>query len=143
MFCFFMSPHTQIRITVFDGVRIDIPNLEFSPNRTSIGFSQIIFPMIVLPKDNHTDFVQEEQLGDHDSGHLFRGRRIQISGHSDSVIFKNFGASSIFSWVQQPGNLEMISMIFAAVICDADDLFSVNTAQDPESSFTVSLRSTT
>ena len=43
----------------------------------------------------------------------------------------------------QPGNLEMISMTFAAVICDADDPCSVNTAYDPESSFTMSPRSTT
>ena len=28
----------------------------------------------------------------------------------------------------QPGSLEMISMTFAAVICDADDPCSVNTA---------------
>ena len=61
-----------------------------------------------------------------------------MSGHSDSGIFSNFGASSIFTWVQadtasaacpaQPGSLEMISMILAAVIYDADDPFSVNTA---------------
>ena len=36
---------------------------------------------------------------DHDLGHLCRGRRIQMSGHSDLAIFKNFGASSIFTWV--------------------------------------------
>ena len=29
----------------------------------SIGLSQIAFPIIVLPKDDHTDFVQEERLG--------------------------------------------------------------------------------
>ena len=61
-----------------------------------------------------------------------------MSGHSNLGIVKNFGASSIFTWVQadaasaacpsQPGNLEMISMTFAAVICDADDPCSVNTA---------------
>ena len=52
-------------------------------------------------------------------------------GHSDFGIFNNFGASSILTWVQadtasaacpaHPGNLDMISMTFAAVICDADD----------------------
>ena len=36
---------------------------------------------------------------DHDLGHLCRGRRIQMSGHSDMGIFNNFGASSIFTWV--------------------------------------------
>ena len=34
-------------------------------------------------------------------------------------------------------------MTFAAVICDADDPCSVNTALDPESSITMSPRSTT
>ena len=41
----------------------DIPNLEFSPSHVSIGFSQIAFPTIVLPKDDRTDSAQEEQLG--------------------------------------------------------------------------------
>ena len=61
-----------------------------------------------------------------------------MSGHSDFGIFNNFGASSIFTLVladtasaacpAQPGSLEMISMTFAAVICDADDRCSLNTA---------------
>ena len=59
----------------------------------------------------------------HDSGRLCRGRRIQMSGHSDLGIFNNFGASSIFIWVQtgaasaafpaHPGGLEMIFVVFA------------------------------
>ena len=36
---------------------------------------------------------------DHDFGHLCRGRRIQMSGHSDFGIFNNLWASSIFTWV--------------------------------------------
>ena len=40
----------------------DIPNLEFSPSHASIGCSQIASPTIVLPKDDRTDFAQEEQL---------------------------------------------------------------------------------
>ena len=77
-------------------------------------------------------------LLDHDLGHLCRGRRIQMSGHSDLGIFSNLGASSIFTWVQadtasaacpaQQGSLDLISMTFAAVICDADDPCSVKTA---------------
>ena len=57
------NPHTQIRITLFHGVPISIPNWKLSLNRISIRFSQIPFPIIVLPKDDHTDFVQEERLG--------------------------------------------------------------------------------
>ena len=61
-----------------------------------------------------------------------------MSGHSDFGMFSNLGASSIFTWVladtassaclPQPGSLEMVSMTFAAVICDADDPCSVNAA---------------
>ena len=61
-----------------------------------------------------------------------------MSGHSDLGIFTNFGASSILTWVQadttsaacpaHPGSLDMISITFAAVICDADEPCSVKTA---------------
>ena len=53
-------------------------------------------------------------------------------------IFINFGAASILTWVYADtasaacpahlGSLDMISMTFAAVICDADDPCSLNTA---------------
>ena len=46
-----------------DDVRKDIPNWKLSPNRVLIGFPQIAFPIIVLPKDDRTDSVQEERLG--------------------------------------------------------------------------------
>ena len=75
---------------------------------------------------------------DHDSGDLCRGKRIQIYGYSDLGIFSNCEASSIFTRVSadtasaacpsQPDSLVMISMTFAAVICDADEPCSVNTA---------------
>ena len=55
--------HTQIRIILFHDEQRDIPNLEFSPSHVSIGFSQIAFPTIVLPKDDRTDSFQEERLG--------------------------------------------------------------------------------
>ena len=118
---------------------------------------KIAVPTIVLPKDDRTDFAQEEQLGlpywTMIWAILCCGRRIQISGHSDFGIFINVGASSILTWVladtasaacpAHPGSLEIMSMTFAAVICDADDPCSVNTAYDPESFFTMSPRSTT
>ena len=50
------------------------------------------FPIIALPKDDHTDFAQEatgSSILDHDLGHLCRGRRIQMSGHSDLGILNN------------------------------------------------------
>ena len=52
-----------------------------------------------------------------------------MSGHS--ILENNYGASSIFTWVQadtasaacpaHPGSLDMISITFAAVIYDADE----------------------
>ena len=65
----------------------------------------------------------------------------------------NVGESSILTWVQadtasaacpeDPGSLDIMSMTFAAVIGDAYDPCSVNTADEPESSFTMPPRSTT
>ena len=76
-----------------------------------------------------------------------------MSGHSDFGFFNNVGASSILTWVYAetasaacpayPGCLDIMSMTYAAVICDADEPCSVNTAYDPEFSFTTSPRSTT
>ena len=90
---------------------------------------------------------------DHDLGHFCFGRRIQISGHSDFGIFSDCGASYIFTWEKADtasaacpahrGSPDFMSMIFAAVIWDADDPCSVHTAYDPQSSFTMSPRSTT
>ena len=86
-------------------------------------------------------------------GNLCRGRRIQISGHFDFGNFNNVGASSILTcvWADTAsaacpahlGSLDIASITFAAVICDSDDPCSVNTAYDPESSFTMSRRSIT
>ena len=56
-------PHTQMRIIFYHDEQRDIPNLEFSPIHVSKGLSQIPFPIIVLPKDDHTDFTQKERLG--------------------------------------------------------------------------------
>ena len=48
---------------LFHGVRISIPNCKLYLYSISIGFSQIAFPMTVLPKDDRTDFALEERLG--------------------------------------------------------------------------------
>ena len=61
---------------------------------------------------------------DQDLGHLCRGRRIHMSGHYDFGIFNNLGASSIL----QSCSPAVTSITFAAVICEADDPCSVNTA---------------
>ena len=97
MFCFFPANcyvmHIQIRIILFHGVRISIPNWKPSPNRTSRGFSQIAFLIIVLPKDDRTDSFQEERL---DLPYWTMILAIcvvvdesKMSGHSDLGIFNN------------------------------------------------------
>ena len=63
---------------------------------------------------------------------------VSKSGHSDLGIFNNVDSSSLLTWVladaasaacpAQAGSLDFKSITFAAVICDADDLCSVNTA---------------
>ena len=58
-----MSSTNKDKNNPFDGVRTGIPNWKPSPNRASIRFSQIAFPITVLPKDDRTDFAQEERLG--------------------------------------------------------------------------------
>ena len=59
--------------------------------------------MTVLPKDDHTDFVQEQRL-DLPYWTMILATcvvvdEIQMSGHSDLEIFNNFRASSILTWV--------------------------------------------
>ena len=56
-------PFAQIRKTLFDVARKSILNWKLSPNRTAKRYSQIAFPITVLPKDDRTDSAQEEQLG--------------------------------------------------------------------------------
>ena len=41
----------------------NVPSLKLFPNRVPIELSQIAFPITVLPKDDRTDFAQEERLG--------------------------------------------------------------------------------
>ena len=154
MFCFFpvslkSSTYTD-KNSPFLGLQISILNRELFPKCILIELSRT--------KDDRTDFVQEEQpdlpYWTHDFGHLCFGRRIQNIWIFGPWEFSNtYGASSIFTWVladtasaafpEHPGSLEIMSMILAAVICDADDPCSVNTAYDPESFFIMSPWSTT
>ena len=66
---------------------------------------------------------------------MCRGRRIRTSGHSDFGILSNLGASSSLTCVytdtacpSQSGNLAITSTTFEAVIWDAEEPCSVNTA---------------
>ena len=127
---FLCRPHTQIRIILFHDERRDIPNLEISPIHVSIGFSQNAFPITILPKDDHTDFAQEQRLGlPYWTMILAICVVVDESKCLDTPIWE-FSITCehlpFFTWVKadtasaacpsQPGNLEMISMILAAVI---------------------------
>ena len=41
----------------------------------------------------------ESSMFDHDFGHLCRGRRIHMSGHSEFGMFTNIGTSSVLTGV--------------------------------------------
>ena len=90
----------------------------------------------------------------HDFGHWCHGRRTHTSGHSDFGILSFLAASSNCTWVYgyranclsvaiwKSCNNIQTSITFTAVMWDADEPCSVKTAQAPESSFTMSPRST-
>ena len=124
------STYTDKNNPFFHDEQRDIPNLEFSPIHVSIGLSQIAFPIIVLPKDDHTDFVQEEQLGLPywtvilaicvvvDESKCLDTPILEFSIICEHLPFSP-GCKPILRLLlvhRTPGNLEMISMILAAVI---------------------------
>ena len=108
---------------------------------------RIVAPTVVLPTSVHTNFIPDDTTGycfsPHDFDHRERGRRMQIVGLSDLGPSQKSGTSSIFTWVQadtaslaspaQSSSLDITSNTLAAVMCDAEDLCSANTAYDPES----------
>ena len=59
---FFSSTYTDNNSSFFS---VNETHSQFGifPNRVSIGSSQIVVPMIVLPKDDRTDSVQDERRG--------------------------------------------------------------------------------
>ena len=95
----------------------------------------------MLPKDDRTDFAQEERL---DLPYwtmilatcvvVDESKRLDIPIWEFSIILKNLPFSPGYKQILHQlldlfvGNLDMISMTFAAVICDADDPCSVNNA---------------
>ena len=111
----------------------------FLPPEFCQSFFELFFPITIQLMGDHTSFVQE----DHGIFNAFPrfGPFVfveDVSTHLDILIFErilsNLGASSNFTRVQadiasaacpsQLGNL----IIFAAVIWDADEPFSVKTA---------------
>ena len=143
IFCFFpanlmSSTYTDKNNPCFTEYEWAFPIGDFIPSVFQKDFLKLPFPYSPArrwPYRFRSRRTTESSTLDHDFGHLCRGRRIHMSGHSDLGIFNNFGASSIFTREKadtasaacpaQPGSLDLISMTFAAVICDADDPCSV------------------
>ena len=96
------STYTEKNI-LSHGVRISIPIWKLSPNRISIEVSQVAFPIIVLPRDDHTDFAQEGRLGlPYWTMILANCVVVDDSKCLDIPIWEFsiiFGTSSIFTWV--------------------------------------------
>ena len=133
MFCFcpanlMSSTHTD-KNNPFHGVRISISNWKPSPNRTSIGFSQIAFPITVLPKDDRTDSAQEERLDLPCWTMIWaicvevdESKCLDIPIWEFSIICEHlpflpgfFAGTASAACPAHPGSLDMISMTFAAV----------------------------
>ena len=126
--CEILFLHGQEQILFHDEQR-DILNLEFSPRHVLIGFSQIVFPIAVLPKDDRIDSAQEEQLGLPYWTMILaicvvvdESKCLAIPILEISIICEHLPFSPGFQQIPRlllvlhPGNLEMISMILAAVI---------------------------
>ena len=102
-----------------------------------MGSSQIAFPITVLPKDDRTDYFQEERL---DLPYwtmtlatcvvVDESKCLDIPILEFSTILEHLPSLDTASAAchPHPGSLDMISMTFAADICDADDPCSVITA---------------
>ena len=146
MFCFFPTRYISSTYTNKNSPFSRITNEHYQfgtyPKPYFIERSQMAFPTVVLPEDDHYRFRSRGTTGssilDHDLGHLCLGRCMQFSGRSDFGVFNNVGASSTPTRVQtgpasvacpaDPGSLAITSIPYAAVTCDADDPCSKNTA---------------
>ena len=119
---FWCHPRIPTRIIIVFDEQTDIPNSEPIPLQVPIEPPQIVFTTRGLQVDVRTDFVQEEPLG------LHCLTKISVTCVADTAS----AACPAQSW-----SLAMTSITFAAVIWEADDPCSVNTAWIPESSFTL------
>ena len=97
------QPHTQIRITLFWWCTKRLSQFgTFSQPYFNRIFSNCLShnsPAQGWPYRLRSRGTTGSSILDHDLGHLCRGRRIQMSGHSDFGFFNNLWASSIFTWV--------------------------------------------
>ena len=138
---FWYRPRFLIRINLDFCEQIGILNSVLFPIQDPIKFFRTFLshnsPASGCPYRFRSRGTTGSSRFDHDFGHLFRGVRIQKSGHSDFGILSSLGAPSDFTWVYRQVlrrllvHLAMTSMTFAAVICEADEPRPVNTTTLP------------
>ena len=132
------------------------PNPALSPIQVPIKLLRIVIPIIIQLIDDHTNFVQEVPRDlnvsqcfwhfmswkTYPNVRTFRFRNFEQSG-SILHFYLRIGKYCVNCFSSQFGNLAITSIIVAAGIWDADQPCSVKAAKAPESSSTVSPRSTT
>ena len=154
---FWCHPHVPIRIILVFDEQKDIPNAVLSPIQVPTKLLRTVSPTRDQKVGVGTNFVQEEPL-DHRCLTMISATCVveDVSIYLDSLTLEFWAIwerPPIFTRVyadtasaacpSQSGNLAITSITFPAVICDADEPCSVKTAWTPESSFTLSPRSTT
>ena len=91
-FEFFRHPRTQTRIQLADDAQISTPSLVLSPIHLPTELFQVVFPhrkpASGWPCRFRSRGTTASSMLDHDLGHLCRGRRIQMPGHSDLGSFE-------------------------------------------------------
>ena len=102
--------------------------LKIFPNRVPVELSRIAFPIMVLPEGDRTYSFREERLDlPYWTIILAIGASVDVSKFLDILIW-DFLVMSVHLPPAHSGSLDRMSMTFAAVICDADEPCSVNTA---------------
>ena len=122
-------------------------------NRTSSNFLSHVYPADGCPYKFRSSGTTGSSMFAQVFGHLCRGRRIHTSGQSDLNFERSGSVLQFYLGVSRYGvgclsvtvgqSCKKTSTTCAAVIWDADEPFSAKTVWAPESSLTMSPRSTT
>ena len=94
-------PRIPKRLSLFCDEQMDISQSGTlshpSSSRTSSNCLSHTRPACGCPNKFRSRGTTGSSMLDHDFGHVCRGRRVHIYGHSDFGILSNFGASSILT----------------------------------------------
>ena len=147
-------PPTRTRIDLAGDAQKIILNLVLSPSNFQLELFSSCLSHISREVGDHLNFVQEEQQVLHcwtmilatcvvvDVSRCLDALTWEVSAMLVRLPFRLLADTASAACPAHPGSLATTSISFA-VICDADDPCSVNTAWEPESSFTALPRRTT